>query len=113
MSVSSVLIVSPAAGVWAQTVQLRSRSCIRPWPVASVESRAWMPSPCAASWAVWSSMPTKSPTVTLAAPPPEPDDPSWTDDEDEEPDDESSSPLISALHPPTTRSATSRMPQPT
>jgi hypothetical protein len=37
--VASGAVGEPADGVWSQTVQLRSRTWLRPWPVASWEVR--------------------------------------------------------------------------
>src|SRR5262249_61622531 len=66
-----LVAVLPAAGVWKQTFQSRSRICRRALPLASWLERLGKPAACASSCAVCSPFPVKSGTVLSAgvAPP--------------------------------------------
>src|SRR5215831_16511705 len=66
-----LLTVLPAAGVWKQAFQSRSRICRRARPLASWLARLAKPAACASSCAVCSPFPAKSGTVLSAdvAPP--------------------------------------------
>jgi hypothetical protein len=63
-----LLAVLPAAGVWKQTFQSRSRICRRPRPLASWLERPGKPAACASSCAVCSPFPRNRAQSTVLLP---------------------------------------------